>query len=162
MKHIRHYLTIAALSVTLPAFAEDKSAPRTEAAGPASELDKLQGSWEGTEAGRDAEGKCTLTITGNALRFQGSNKGEWYQATFEIPAGTNPAQLQGTIKDCPAKDFIGKVSLAIFKIEDGTLTLVGHAPGDPNAPKGFDGDATARTFVFKKAAPGNGNAAPPR
>ena len=153
MKHIRQYLAIAALSLMPPAFAEDKSAPRTDTIVPASDLDRLQGAWEGTESGREAEGKCTLTITANALRFQGVNKGEWYAGTFELPAGTNPAQLRGTIKDCPAKDFIGKVSLAIFKIEDGTLTLTGHAPGEAEVPKGFAGDATARTFVFKKAAP---------
>ena len=153
MKHIRNYIALAALSLMLPAFAEDKPAPRTDTIVPGSDLDRLQGAWEGTETGREAEGKCTLTITANALRFQGANKGEWYAGTFELPAGTNPAQLRGTIKDCPAKDFIGKVSLAIFKIEDGTLTLTGHAPGEAEVPKGFAGDATARTFVFKKAAP---------
>ena len=121
MKLIRNYITLAALSITPPAFAEDKPTPRTEATAPAGDLDRLQGTWEGTETGREAEGKCTLTITGHALRFQGANKGEWYAGAFELPAGTDPAQLKGTIKDCPAKDFIGKVSLAIFKIEDGRI-----------------------------------------
>jgi hypothetical protein len=58
--------------------------------------------------------------------------------------------LVGKITDCPQPDFIGKSALAIFKIEDGKLTLVGHKPGDPEAPKSFAGDAASRTFTFTK------------
>ena len=111
----------------------------------------LQGSWEGVEVGREAEGKCTMTITGNSIDFQGSNKDEWYRTIFTLPLATDPKQLRATITDCPQPDYVGKVALSIFKIEDGTLTLVGHAPGAPEAPQTFDGDKTSRSFVFKKA-----------
>ncbi len=120
-----------------PAPADPKSVP-------------LQGKWEGVEAGRESDGKCTLTITGQTIHLQAANKGEWYQATFTLPADTTPQQLVATITDCPAPAFVGKSAFSIFKLEDGTLTLVGHAPGDPDAPKAFEGDATARKFVFKK------------
>lgn len=94
-----------------------------------------------------------MTITGNSIHFQGSNKNEWYKATAMLPAGTDPRQLRGTITDCPQPDYVGKVAIAIFKIEDGTLTLVGHEPGAPDAPRNFEGDKTSRTFIFKKTRP---------
>lgn len=119
----------------------------------------LQGSWEGVEVGREGEGKCTITITGNSIHFKGSNKNEWYKATFTVPPGTDPRQLHGTITDCPQPDYVGKVAIAIFKIAEGTLTLVGHEPGAPDVPKTFEGDKTSRTFVFKKAQTQTGKAA---
>ena len=115
--------------------------------------ESLQGTWEGTEVGREAEGKCTMTVAGDLIHFQGANKNEWYKATFTLPAGTNPKQLAATITECAQPDFVSKSSIAIFKIEDGKLTLTGHKPGAPDAPQSFAGDTTARTFIFKKAEP---------
>ena len=94
-----------------------------------------------------------MRITGNSIHFQGANKDEWYKATFTLPTGTDPKQLLGTITECHSPDFVRKSSFAIYKIEGGTLTLVGHKPGVPDAPKGFEGDATSRSFTFKKAEP---------
>src|SRR6266704_2539017 len=85
----------------------------------AAELQPLQGYWEGEGAG----GKCSLTITGNSLHYRAGKN--WYKTTFTLPAGTDPQQLHATIQDCspPSTNAIGKVVFAIFKIEDGTLTL---------------------------------------
>src|SRR6266704_987505 len=85
----------------------------------AAELKPLQGYWEGEGAG----GKCSITITGNSLHYRVGNN--WYKTTFTLPAGTDPQQLHATIQDCspPSTNAIGKVVFAIFKIEDGTLTL---------------------------------------
>jgi hypothetical protein len=92
------------------------------------ELEPLQGYWEGEGAG----GKCAITITGNSLHYRvGTN---WFKTTFILPAGTDPQQLHATITDCspPSNGAIGKVVFAIFKIEDGTLTLaeddMSHVP----------------------------------
>jgi uncharacterized protein (TIGR03067 family) len=114
------------------------------------EKSKLQGKWEGVEVGRETEGKCTLTVDGDTIQFQGSNKNEWYKTLFDVPVGTEPRQLRATITECPAKDFVGKMACSIYRIENGNLTLVGHAPGIPEAPKSFDGDRDSRTFIFKK------------
>jgi len=102
----------------------------------AAELQPLQGSWEGVLMGQEAAGKISITITGNALHFQGLNPTEWYETTFTLPAGTYPQQLHATIKDCAQPcDDIGKVVFAIFKIEDGTLTLVGIQATAVEPPK---------------------------
>jgi uncharacterized protein (TIGR03067 family) len=124
-----------------------------EARQPAEKPQSLQGKWEGAEAGREADGKCVMTINADSIHFQGANQNEWYKATFVLPIGTTPQQLVGKITDCPQPDFVGKSACAIFKIEDGKLTLVGHKPGDPDAPKSFEGDASSRTFIFTKTQP---------
>lgn len=132
----RTALTVAALSIFVRA---------------AEPSDELQGKWEGLEKGRESLGKCTMTIAGDTIRFDGPGKVEWYSAKFALPSDQTPKQLHATITDCPEPKFVGKLSLAIYKIEDGTLTMVGHKPGAPDVPKDFNGGEAARTFVFKKA-----------
>ena len=102
-----------------------------------------------------------MTISGDAIDFIGGNKDEWYKATFTLPAGTEPRQLRSVVKACPAPELVGKISFAIYKIADGTLTLVGNKPGDPDVPKGFEGAATSRTFTFKKVEPRRRTTLPP-
>ena len=121
----------------------------------AAELKPLQGYWEGEGAG----GKCFITITGNSLHYRvGTN---WYKTTFTLPAGTDPQQLHTTIKDCspPTTNAIGKVVFAIFKIEDGTLTLAEVDMSD-EPPKTFS-SASSR-YVVKKVQPQKKNAEPPK
>jgi hypothetical protein len=111
----------------------------------ASELQRLQGYWEGD----GVAGKCSITITGNSLHFY-ARTDFWYKTTFALPAGTDPQQLHATIKDSsPPTNGIGQVVFAIFKIEDGTLTL---AVNDSNEPlKTFDG-ASSR-YNLRKVQP---------
>ena len=118
------------------------------------ELDRLQGYWEGEGAG----GKCSITITGNSLHYRAGTN--WHETTFILPANTDPQQLHATITDCwpPSEDAIGKVVFAIFKIEDGTLTLAVGIPDEP--PKSFD-SATSR-YVVKKVQPQEKDAEPPK
>ena len=83
-------------------------------------LARLQGHWAGTGPGGD----CSVTISGNSLRFY-ARTDHWYETTFTIPAGTEPKQILATIVDAttPGQDHIGKVVVAIFNIEDGVLKL---------------------------------------
>jgi uncharacterized protein (TIGR03067 family) len=147
---IKTALAIASLPVLAiaPILHAQSTAQAAQAPNPS---DALQGTWEGEEIGRESQGKWTMTITGDTLRLDGPGKVEWYAATFTLPANQTPMQLQATITNCPQPGYVGKSSMAIYKIEDGTLTLVGNRPGVPEAPKDFDGDAASRRFVFKKA-----------
>src|SRR6185369_14602474 len=121
----------------------------------AAELKPLQGYWEGEGAG----GKCSITITGNSLHYRAGTN--WHETIFILPANTDPQQLHATIKDCwpPSKDAIGKVVFAIFKVEDGTLTLAAYDMSD-EPPKTFAG-ATSR-YVVRKVQPQKKNAEPPK
>jgi len=109
----------------------------------------LQGTWKGQEIGGDSEGPCYLIISGQDFEFRGADTNEWYKGTFSLREDTNPRQLVGAITACPAPDFVGKKSSTIYLIDNGTLTLTAHAPGNPDFPSGFDADDTRR-FRFRK------------
>ena len=56
---------------------------------------------------------------------------------------------------------IGQAVFAIFKIEDGTLTLVTYdTSGEP--PKTFDSASATSLYVVKKLQPQKRNAEPPQ
>jgi uncharacterized protein (TIGR03067 family) len=130
------------------------------------ELQLLQGTWEGTweEAGvgdqppvKSPE-KITITITGNSLHYH-RNTNFWFKTTFTLPAGTDPKQLHATIKDSGGKDSIGQVVVAIFKIEDGTLTLATDN-GAGEALKVFEN--APNRYELRKVQPQKNNAEPPK
>lgn len=148
--------TRMALAVTALSFLLPSGLVRAQAA---AELEPLQGSWEGVLVGQETAGKVTITIKGNSLDYERLNSSQWYKTTFTLPAGTYPQQLHATIKDCPEPcDDIGKVIHSIYKIEDGTLTLVGIQAVAAEPPKtfgeipGFDDERIFR-YKLKKVAP---------
>ncbi len=106
--------------------------------------------------GRETNNKITLKFSGNALHFQwleGNIKGNWYEATFALPAGTNPQQLRATITDYyPTNDTgtrdIGRVVTAIFKIKEGTLTLAGIQDNNHERAKDIDPFEENTTFRY--------------
>ena len=72
-----------------------------------------------------------------------------FEATFTLPQGTDPQQLEATITNCspPSSTAIGTMVFAIFKIQDGTLTLAVNDTSD-RPPETF---ATAGShYVLKK------------
>jgi len=154
---LKRALGFTALSLLLPCLLLSLQAGCTTHPPIASELQRLQGTWEGVMVGQEKDGKITITITGNSLHFH-RDTNFWFETTFTLPAGTDPKQLHATIKDCAGKDSIGKVVLAIFKIEDGTLTLAGIRTPDsaPEPPITFDSKETmSGRFELRKVRPQN-------
>jgi hypothetical protein len=103
---------------------------------------QLQCAWEGFQVGQESAGPINITFDGNALRFQGSKADLRYDATFTLKKGTRPQQLHATITSGgPAGNDIGKVIGAVFKIENGTLSLAGiedDAPSTVDDSEAFD------------------------
>ena len=100
--------------------------------------------------GHEAQGKVAVTITGNALRFQGLRPADRYGASFTLPAGTDPQQLHATITEGPVPDGIGQEVFAILKIENGTLTLAGIDADDARSPRrGADGPSFEGNKMFR-------------
>jgi len=130
-------------------------------------LQPLQGTWEGVMVGQEKDGKITITITGNSFHFH-RDTNFWFETTITLPAGTDPKQLYATIKGCPPSqaDSIGKVVGAIFKIEDGTLTLAtGGADSSPEGtPKSFEAteDKGLTRYELRKVQPHKKNTQPPK
>ncbi len=133
----------------------------------AAELQRLQGTWEGVLAGDKSDDKYTVTISGNSFHFQRDSK-FWFATTITLPAGTDPRQLHATIKACaPGQETsVGKVVVAIFKIEDGTLTLAtGGSDSSPEgAPKSFEAtaDKGLTRYELRKVQPQKKNTEPPK
>ena len=167
---------LGALALSLAAlFTACPSTPAQTAAEPgtptpiAAELKPLQGYWEGEGAG----GKCSITITGNSLHYRAGTN--WWKTTFTLPAGTDPQQLHATIKRCappPTRftpqcwwwDSIGKVVVAIFKMEDLSLTLAARGDGDEETPKSFEAteDKGLTRYELRKVQPHQKNTRPPK
>ena len=105
----------------------------------ASALKRLQGTWEGGVVGDKSDDKYTITITGNSFHFH-RDSNFWFATTIAVPTDTDPRQLHATIKDsAPGQESsIGKVVVAIFKIEDRSLILAARGDGDEATPKSFD------------------------
>ena len=104
----------------------------------------------------EAGGKITITITGNSLHFY-RDPSFWFETTFTLPPDTDPPQLHATIRrSSPPEDSIGEVVFAIFKIEDGTLTLAGEqasAVEPPNAFPSAPGAGPSFRYDLEKAQP---------
>jgi len=131
---------------------------------PAAELQPLQGTWEGVMVGQESGGKITITITGNSLHFH-RDTNFWFETTITLPAGTDPQQLHATIKRCaPPESPIGKVVVAIFKIEDETLTLAAGGDGSEGAPKSFETTENQglTRYELRKVQPQKQNPQPPK
>ena len=107
----------------------------------------LQGTWSGSEVGAETQGSPSLTVNGTTLEFHGANPQEWYKATFTLQEDTTPKQLEAVVTECPFPKYVGKTAHAIYKIEDGKLTLTGNEPGNPAVPASFDAQG-ARQIVF--------------
>ncbi len=129
------------------------------AAPPRASQAQLQGSWEGVQIGQ--AGKYSVAIAGNSLRYEGPKPNEWYETTFTLPAGEYPQQLHATITGCPRKDDIGRKVVAIFKIEDGTLTLAGYDPDSQDSPDPFEDNPNFR-YDLKKVEPQRKSTEPPK
>ena len=169
MKLLRHIITIVCLVATFIANAGEQLTTKAKCVvnqPTNAELQLLQGTWEGAVVGNKYE-KITITITGNSFHFH-RDTNFWFDTTITLPAGTDPKQLYATIKCCPPSqaDSIGKVVGAIFKIEDGTLTIAtGGADSSPEGtPKSFEateGNGQTR-YQLRKVQPEKKNTQPPK
>jgi len=169
MKLLRHSITLVCLVATFIANAGEQLTTKAKCVvnqPTNAELQLLQGTWEGAEMGdRSSHEKITITITGNSFHFH-RDTNFWFETTITLPAGTDPKQLYATIKGCPPSqgDSIGKVVGAIFKIEDGTLTLAtGGGDSSPEGtPKSFEAteDKGLTRYELRKVQPQKKNAQP--
>ena len=103
-----------------------------------------------------SDDKYSITITGNSFHFH-RDTNFWFETTITLPAGTDPQQLHATIKGCAPgqENSVGKVVVAIFKIEDGTLTLAARGDGGEETPTSFEAteDKGLTRYELRKVQP---------
>ena len=168
MKLFRHIVTVVCIEASFIATAGEQLTAQAKCAVNQStnaELKLLQGKWEGVLVGDQGHQKITITITGNSLHFH-RDTNFWFETTITLPAGKDPKQLHATIKGCPPSqaDSIGKVVGAIFKIEDGTLTLATRGGGAEETLKSFEAteDKGLTRYELRKVQPHKKNTQPPK
>jgi len=155
MKGFQPIVTIVCIVAAFIANADEQpvaSAKGTTNQPNAVELQLLQGTWEGVQVGDEAYQKITITIASNSLHFD-RDTNFWFETTITVPAGKDPKQLHATIKACPPSQgaSIGQVVRALFKIEDGTLTLATIGDDVEETQKSFEA-ATPR-YELRKVQP---------
>jgi uncharacterized protein (TIGR03067 family) len=82
------------------------------------------------------------------LEFHGAYANDWLKGTFTLREDTNPKQFVGVVTECAGPEYVGRNCYAIYKLEDGTLTVAGNEPGVSGFPSAFDASGS-RQFVFK-------------
>ena len=140
----------ASTSAAPPATAQaiDPSATQSKPKALLSDAAALQGTWTGKELSADSDDPCRLVVSGQNFEFHGPDANEWYKGTFTLREGSDPKVMVAAITECPVENYIGKTDFAIYRLENGTLTLTAREPGNPDVPAGFDPPETRR-FVFK-------------
>ena len=113
-----------------------------------SDMDKLQGTWVGTESG-NSEGQWTLIISEAKVDVNGPGP-EDYSGTMKLNTEVEPKQADFLIEDCAVQQYVGTTSLAIYKIEGDTFTMAGNEPGSTDRPAQFEGGGGTRLFVLTK------------
>ncbi|HEY2081314.1 MAG TPA: hypothetical protein VGI88_00910 [Verrucomicrobiae bacterium] len=146
MKKLFNILLLSLIPALLAATGCSKQ-DKADSAGK-SDLTMLQKSWQGQERGGGAIQTNSLVLSGSSLEFHGANPQEWYKGTFTLREDTTPKQMIVTITDCPFQKYIGKTANAIYRIDNGTLTIAGNEPGNPAMPASFDAPG-ARIITFK-------------
>jgi uncharacterized protein (TIGR03067 family) len=140
----------ASISAAPPATAQatDSNTTRSKPKALLSDSAALQGTWTGKELSADSDDACRLVVSGEKFEFHGPDPNEWYKGTFTLREDSNPKVLVAAITECPVEKYNGKTDYAIYRLENGTLTLTAYEPGNPEVPAGFDAPETRR-FVFK-------------
>jgi uncharacterized protein (TIGR03067 family) len=111
----------------------------------------LQGTWKGRSVTDNPEHQVTFVISGTHFEFRDETEtNNWYKGTFTLKQDAAPRQFIATITECPFSQYVGKISMAIYKIEKGTLTITAHEPGKEGVPEDFDAENAACIEVKKK------------
>ena len=118
---------------------------------PKSDVTALQGRWNGRIAQGNPEHQCSFVISGNNYDFRDdTDTNIWYKGTFSLREDTVPRQFIAVIRECPSAQYIGKTSMAIYRVEGDMLTITGNEPGNPAVPLAFDGPDVARMELKRK------------
>lgn len=99
-----------------------KSLPVAPSIDGVSDLDRLQGHWQGRGPG----GPCTVIISGETLRYEQPTSGDdefWYDTTIALRDGTDPRQIAARIVDNDSQDHLGTVVVILYELGDDAQTL---------------------------------------
>lgn len=104
-----------------------------------SDVTALQGTWQGRMLQGDPQHQVSMVISGSNFAFRDeTDTNAWYKGTFSVREDSTPRQFIAVISECPFAQYVGKTSMLIYRLENGTLTFAGNEPGNPAVPAAFD------------------------
>ena len=111
----------------------------------------IQGTWKGRSVRDNPEHQVVFVVSGKHFNFRDETEtNNWYKGTFTLKEDTAPRQFIAKVTECPFPQYVGKTSMAIYKIEKGLLTITANEPGKEGAPADFDSAEAACIEVRKK------------
>jgi len=143
------FIVFSVLISLFLAFGCEKKAPPEPVEQPVEQknVTELEGVWFGSEVdGRP--GNWIFIISQNRVNVAGPDD-ESYEGTFSLNRQANPKQMDFVIEQSSNKDYIGKTSLGIYKLEADKLTLAANEPGATIRPVLFE-RKNARLWVLNK------------
>lgn len=118
---------------------------------PKSDSAALQGTWQGQVLQGEPAHRCSFVVAGNHFTFRDeTDPNIWYKGTFTLKETVTPRQFIAVVSECTFPQYVGKTTMAIYQVENGTLKITGNEPGRPEAPATFDAPDAARVEVKKQ------------
>ena len=96
---------------------------------------ELEGTWVGT-ADDALEEDWKFIIKGNTIEAYAGGINA-YKGTFTLTTTADPKQFTCKITSSVYAEYVGKQSLAIYRLNGTSLTFAGNEPGNPNRPASF-------------------------
>jgi uncharacterized protein (TIGR03067 family) len=116
-------------------------------AGACSTCPELEGTWVGYADGTPPA-DWTLTIQGNQYKLIREESGTWYSGQIKLNNNCVFKKIDFNITNTSMQPHTGKTSLGIYKIEEGTLTIVAGEPGRRMRPLSFREFENAIVYIF--------------
>lgn len=145
-----HIVALGLIAFLLPNCActtFDNQAPDVETIN--SDIELLQGSWNGVYTGDSSRQQITLTVTNNNLHFH-QDEDYWFKTTFKLLPDEEPKQFHATINESADGISDGEIVGSIFRIENEMLTLAVYDLESFNPDKSIS-DYPSR-YVFYKGS----------
>lgn len=137
----RNLITVCGLTILLAAVIAGCSKQKSPEA-------SLQGRWSGFETGDTA--KITIAFGGNQFTYWDAKTNEIGSGTFVVNDTVQPKQMDLTFEKILAPNYVGKVALAIYELQQDELKFAGAEPGSTVRPTNIAGGQGIRTFTLKR------------
>lgn len=111
----------------------------------------IQGAWEGRVLQGNPQHQCSFVVSGRNYEFRDeTDTSVWYRGTFSLREDTQPRQFIAVISECPFRQYVGKTSMAVYRMNGDTLTIAANEPGISEAPNSFDATGAFRMELKRK------------
>ena len=137
----RNLITVCGLTILLAAVIAGCSKQKSPEA-------SLQGRWSGFETGNSE--KITIAFSGNQFTYWDAKTNEIGSGTFVVNDTVQPKQMDLTFEKILAPNYVGKVALAIYELQQDELKFAGAEPGSTVRPTNIAGGQGIRTFTLKR------------